>query len=85
MIKRLLVRVSPPAVSLVVSLRNTCSSQHVINSVSLILRLQFYGVPISPLRVCTILTSPILFDLILYVRQQSFSYIWTGLPGLNQY
>ena len=27
----------------------------------------------------------ILFDLILYVRQQFFSYVETGLPGLNQY
>ena len=26
-----------------------------------------------------------LFDLILYVYQQSFSYVGTGLPGLNQY
>ena len=26
-----------------------------------------------------------LFDLILYIHQQSFSYIGTGLPGLNQY
>ena len=26
-----------------------------------------------------------LFDLILYVHQQSFSYAGTGLPGLNQY
>ena len=27
----------------------------------------------------------LLFDLILFVHQQSFSYIGTGLPGLNQY
>ena len=26
-----------------------------------------------------------LFDLILYIPVNNFSYVWTGLPGLNQY